>query len=152
MVTLFIASLLLYHGCCSTMFDLYPQLTCEKVPLLDHSRSDQWCNWGWVTEVKLSWKGPLATAVDPLANTQKKTWEMMANPNVDGYIKTLNHWKAFGKRKKKQQWAENLKHKYKLGCVPDLHLTFQGVICPSAPIYIIGSDLVTLYFKSLSSV
>jgi len=53
---------------------------------------------------------------------------------------------------KKQQWAENLKHKYKLGCVPDLHLTFQGVICPSAPIYIIGSDLVTLYFKSLSSV
>jgi len=24
----------------------------------------------------------------------------MANPNVDGYIKTLNHWKAFGKRKK----------------------------------------------------
>jgi len=28
--------------------------------------------------------GPLATVRGPLANTQKKTWEMMANPDVDG--------------------------------------------------------------------
>jgi len=36
-----------------------------------------------------SWKGPLWGG--QLANTQKKTWEIMVNTDVDGYIKTVNH-------------------------------------------------------------
>jgi len=33
---------------------------------------------------KLRLKGPLATAQGSLPNTQKKTWEMMVNPDVGG--------------------------------------------------------------------
>jgi len=29
--------------------------------------------------------GPLSTVGDTVANTQKKTWEMMVNPDVDCY-------------------------------------------------------------------
>jgi len=49
----------------------------------------------------LAERGPLATVRGPLANTQKKkTWELMVNPVVDGYTKTLNFWKIIRKRQK----------------------------------------------------
>jgi len=34
--------------------------------------------------VKLDKRDPLATALGPLSNTQKKTWEIMVSPDVDG--------------------------------------------------------------------
>jgi len=47
----------------------------------------------------LAEKDPLATVGNPLPNTQKKL-EMIANPDMDGYTKTLNHWKILQKRQK----------------------------------------------------
>jgi len=36
---------------------------------------------------KLAERGSLATVGRPLANTKKKSWKMIVNPDVDGYIK-----------------------------------------------------------------
>jgi len=45
-------------------------------------------------------QGNNSAARGPLANTQKKNWEMIANPDVDGNTKTVNHRKALRKRQK----------------------------------------------------
>ena len=42
-----------------------------------------------------------------LASTQKKTWEMKVNLDVDGYTKTLNHRKIIQKLKKQLTENEN---------------------------------------------
>ena len=64
----------------------------------------------------LSQGGNLAKT-DPLASTQKKTWETMVNLDVDGYTKTLNHRKIFRKMQKTNNLLKTktiLKPNYKL--------------------------------------
>ena len=64
----------------------------------------------WVGGENVAERGPLATVGGPLANTQKKNLEMMVNPGVGGYTKTLNHRKILWKKHKKQkQPTENHK-------------------------------------------
>ena len=42
-----------------------------------------------------------------------KGWEMIVNPDVDGFTKTLNHQKiAYSDKRKKQQTTENQNNKY----------------------------------------
>jgi len=50
----------------------------------------------------LAERGRLATVGDPLANNQKKTWEMMVHPNVVGYTKTIKHRKILRKTQNTQ--------------------------------------------------
>ena len=70
-------------------------------------------------EVKARWqnlaeRAPLATVGDQLANTQKKTWEMVMNPDVDGYTKTLNHGKIFPKLQKSDNLLKTKRMKKKV--------------------------------------
>ena len=45
-------------------------------------------------------RGPLASVGDLLVNTQKKSWEMIVNPDVDGYTETINQRKILQKTQK----------------------------------------------------
>jgi len=45
--------------------------------------TNQWRDQRFDPGEKLSWRR--ATVGDPLANSQKKNWEMMVNPDVDCY-------------------------------------------------------------------
>jgi len=51
-------------------------------------------------EGRRSWKGSTGHCRGSLANTQKKNWEMVVNPDVDGYTKIQNHGKILQKVKK----------------------------------------------------
>jgi len=42
----------------------------------------------------------MASAGDLLVNNQKKNWEMVVNPGVDGYTKTTNQQKTLQKTQK----------------------------------------------------
>ena len=55
-------------------------------------------------------RGPLATVGWPLTNTQKKAWEMILNPDVDGYILKPYIIGNIPKNAKKQQPTENQKN------------------------------------------
>jgi len=59
--------------------------------------TNQWCNERFDLERNSAERGPLASVEDLLVNTQKKTWEMMVNPDVDGYTKTPNQHKILQK-------------------------------------------------------
>jgi len=48
-------------------------------------------------------RGALPIVGTPLAKTQKKAWQLMVSPDVDGYTKTLNHLKPTWKNAKKYQ-------------------------------------------------
>jgi len=69
---------------------------------------------------KFDKRGPLATVRGPLPNIQKKISEMMLNPGVDGYTKTLNYRKIIRKTQNnnlmKTKTIQKLKYK----------LAFQG--------------------------
>jgi len=45
----------------------------------------------------------------PLAHTQKKTCDMLVNPEVDGYTKTLHH-RTILRKTQQQQPTENQKN------------------------------------------
>ena len=56
-----------------------------------------WLEPGW----KLNWRGPTS-------QHSEKTWEMIVNPDVDGYTNTRNHRKILRKTGKKTQKGSNL--------------------------------------------
>jgi len=56
--------------------------------------------------VNLDKRGALATLRGPLTNTQRKT-EMMMNPGMDGWTKTLNHRKIMRKAYKNKNLLKN---------------------------------------------
>jgi len=67
----------------------------------------------------------MATAQGPLTNSRKKTWEMMVNPDVDSYDKTLNHWKIIREKQKNNNLLKTkrmLKPKYHLRWWFDFHI------------------------------
>ena len=53
----------------------------------------------WAKGENLAERGVLFTVGDPQANTEKNTWEVIVNPDVDGYTETPNQWKILWKCK-----------------------------------------------------
>ena len=76
------------------------------------------------------------------ANTQKKTWEIMVNPDVDGYAKTQNHWKIIRKTNKNNIRKRILKPKRKFGGGPVFTLSLPGgEVHPLSPVsYVISYE------------
>jgi len=87
----------------------------------------------------------------PLASTQAKTWEMMVNLDVGGYIKTINHRNIIRKMQKNNNLLKTktiLKPKYKLsvGSVFTFNLPKGGKFDPLPPVsYVTSYDILHLH-------
>ena len=64
---------------------------------------------GLSQEGDLAERGPLAAVGGPLASTQKKTWEMVVDPDMEGNKKPEINGK-YNEERKKQQPTENQKN------------------------------------------
>lgn len=78
----------------------YP-LTCESLAVAKLLKV-------WARVEKPRWRRSTGHRCSPLAKTQKKSWEMIANPGVDVNTITLNRRKILRKTRKKQS-TENQK-------------------------------------------
>ena len=78
----------------------------------------------------------------------------MINPDVDGYIETLNHWKMLQKLQKHNNLLETkiiLKPKYKLSGAQFLYLACQGAILPSSHSVSYDTGHTFTYCKKVTS-
>jgi len=65
-------------------------------------------NQSFETEGELSWKRPTGLCRRPTSqHSEKNTWEMMVNPDVDGYTKTANQRKILRKTQKDDNLLKN---------------------------------------------
>ena len=96
---------------------------------------EHWRNSRFESGGNFAERGPLSNVRGPLADTQKRTSDLMLNPDVDGYTKTLNHRIILRKTQKDNNLLKTKrmpKPKCKLNGVPVFTFSLPGRrFCPS---------------------
>jgi len=86
---------------------------------------------GLIQVGKLSWKGTSGHCRGPTSQHSEKNWEMIVNPNVVGYTKTLNNQNKLRKTQKTTYWKPK-EFKTEIRGARFLHLSCQSP--PPAPL------------------